>query len=71
MIHPSNNQTGLITTESKRALTLSHRVKLVSGDDQAQNSDVVTDQSSTSTGDNNVVFQSSSGDTIQSQSAGN
>ena len=36
---------------------------------QVQNSDVVTDQSATTNGDNNTVSQSSTNDTTQSQTA--
>ena len=40
---------------------------MVLSDVQVQNSDVVTDQSATSNGDNNSVSQTSTNDTTQSQ----
>ena len=43
------------------------QVQAGSGDNQVQNSDVVTDQSATTNGDNNTVTQSSTNDTTQSQ----
>ena len=53
----------------KTATNTVTQVQAGNGDNQVQNSDVVTDQSATTTGDNNTVTQSSTNDTTQSQTA--
>ena len=57
----------LITKLSQESSNTETQVQVGSGDVQVQNSDVVTDQSATSNGDNNTVSQTSTNDTTQSQ----